>query len=413
MCHAPIVLPAVGRGEAARCRRTTRAMREVAERAVAAAPDRLVLLSPHAPRSRRGWALVEGPYRGDLGRFGAPGLAVDLPLDSAAGAALDLPRVRGHEGFGADHGAMVPLCFLEAAGWAGPTLVLALPWDREPEVAELARRLAELPGRTAVIASGDMSHRLIPGAPAGYRPEARDFDAAFVAALRLGDWERVLAPGALPHREAAAEDVVVSTRVALACAEAPENAEVLSYEGPWGVGYTEAVFRDPSPPLYAVARQALAAAVRGEVYVPPAGGLGPRGAFVTLYDAEGALRGCIGHIEPQEARLHEELAAVAPAAGLRDPRFPPVGPEELTELQVSVSVLTPPVALASLEGHDPATHGLVVSAGERRGVLLPGLDGVESAEQQLAICRRKAGISPREPVSLEAFTVDESTQPWA
>ena len=413
MCHAPIVLPEVGGGDARSCRATTRAMREVAERLVASAPDRLVLLSPHAPRSRSGWGAVAGPYKGDLHRFRAPQVRVDLPVDTEALAALGLLEVSSEEGFGADHGAMVPLAFLTAAGWQGPTVVLALPWGDDPDITELVAAIAALPGRTAVLASGDMSHRLMPGAPAGYRAVARDFDAAFVAALRAKDWERIQQPGALPHRGEAAEDVVVSTRVALAAAESPENAEVLSYEGPWGVGYTEAIFQDPTPPLYAVARQALAAAVRGEVYVAPVGGLGPRGVFVTLHGPEGELRGCIGHIEPTRDRLYEEVAAVAPLAGLEDPRFAPVTEGELAGLSVEVSVLSPPEPIPDLVGHDPKRHGLIVSAGGRAGLLLPDLDGVDTAEQQLEICKGKGRIPAWATVQLERFSVEKIAEPAA
>ena len=106
MCHAPIVLPEVAGSRAKQCQRTTRAMREVASRALASRPERVVLVSPHTPRLRHTWAARAGPHRGDLGRFGAPGVQVDLPDCPEVGAHLGLKSIHAGE---LDHGAMVPL----------------------------------------------------------------------------------------------------------------------------------------------------------------------------------------------------------------------------------------------------------------------------------------------------------------
>jgi AmmeMemoRadiSam system protein A len=95
------------------------------------------------------------------------------------------------------------------------------------------------------------------------------------------------------------------------------------------------------------------------------------GAFVTL-KKRGALRGCIGTLECRRT-LPEEVARVAVSAAREDPRFEPVRPSELADLDVEVSVLGP---LEPIDPHDPAAieigrHGLVVEQGWRRGLLLP------------------------------------------
>ena len=408
MCHAPIVIPMVaGPREAARCARTTRAMREIAARAVAAKPDRLILISPHSPRHRHKWAAWSGPHEGDLSAFRAPSLRVSLPDAPEVAASLVLPAVHGGAE-GLDHGAMVPLHFLWEAGWRGPTAILALPWamgeDRSPE--EIGRALAALPGRSAIIASGDMSHRLIPGAPSGYDPIAQRFDDAFVAGLEADDWPAAIKAEA---RERAAEDVVDSTRVAMGAAGAPRGAEVLSYEGPWGVGYTEAVLYEESSPLWALARRAIRDCLEGRATrVDPFGP--PSGAFVTLTEG-GKLRGCIGHIAPTRGSLSEEIVEVAPLAALEDPRFDPVLPEELALLEVEISVLSPPEPIAGPEDLDPAIYGVIVSHAGRRGLLLPDLEGVNTVEAQIDIARRKAGIPAGVPLRLERFEVRKEKSP--
>lgn len=404
MCHAPIVLPQVGGAESARCARTTRAMREVAARTVASAPDRLVLVSPHSPRKLRQWGAWPGPHRGDLAAFRAPGIRVSLPDAPEVAATLGIPPIKGDEPL--DHGAMVPLAFLWDAGWRGPTAILALPWEQADGVA-LGRRLATLPGRTAVIASGDMSHRLKPGAPAGYHPEARSFDAAFVHALEASDWEAALAA---PWREEAAEDVVDSTAVAIGAAGTPLHPEVLAYEGPFGVGYTEAVLYDPHPPLYAIARRAIRARLEGHRYWPPDDDRPSAGVFVTLH-RKGALRGCVGSLAGRAGSLAQEVARMAPEAAFHDDRFPPLRADELDDLEVEVSVLGPLEPVRDPEALDPRRYGVVVEAGGRRGLLLPDLEGVDTVEQQLDIARRKAGIPASAKLVIHRFEVEKEVPP--
>jgi len=135
--------------------------------------------------------------------------------------------------------------------------------------------------------------------------------------------------------------------------------------------------------------------------------LGQRAAcFVSLKTDEGDLRGCIGTVEPVRATLAEELIHNAISAATRDPRFSPVEISELPRLRYSVDVLSPPEP-ARFEELDPKTYGLIVEdeRGRRRGLLLPDLEGVESAEQQLQITARKAGIPPGADVKLYRFRV--------
>ena len=389
MCHAPIVIPAVAGDRAGLCRNTTRSMRELAWRAVHSGAERLVLISPHSPRHRRAWGAWVGRIRGDLGASGHAEVSVDLPGDAQVIEALGLTAISDPPAL--DHGAVVPLSFLVEQGWTGPTVVIALPREGA-DCERLGQAIGALPGRTAVLASGDMSHRLIPEAPAGFHPQAQDFDLAFVRALIQGG--SILD---LPWQEDAAEDVVDSSRVARASAPWL-NAQVLSYEGPWGVGYTQAIFHDPAPPLWAIARDAVAAQVRLQDYVAPPGPPS-RGVFCTL-KIDGELRGCIGHLSPVFEDLHRELAMVAQASASQDPRFGAVREDELFDLEIEVRLLDPPRPGRPV---DPRVDGCVVTSGRRRGLLLPDIEGVDTVEQQIAICRRKARIGPDEPVELQTF----------
>ncbi len=130
----------------------------------------------------------------------------------------------------------------------------------------------------------------------------------------------------------------------------------------------------------------------------------PAACFVSL-KKHGELRGCIGTLAPAEPDLGREIARNALSAALHDPRFPPVREDELDALSVSVDVLSPSER-CTVGDLDPSRYGVIVSAGFRRGVLLPDLPGVDTVARQLAIALQKAGIAPDEDFVTERFTVD-------
>lgn len=161
-------------------------------------------------------------------------------------------------------------------------------------------------------------------------------------------------------------------------------------------------------PLLLLARRAIEAQVRGLKFSALSGPQAPsppRACFVSL-KAAGRLRGCIGTLSPVRASLELEVAENAMAAATRDPRFPPVRPDELARLRLSIDVLNPPEAVSSEQELDPLRYGLVLRQGNRCGVLLPDIPGVGSVRRQIEICREKAGVAPDAPVALERFTVE-------
>jgi aromatic ring-opening dioxygenase LigB subunit len=249
--HPPIIVPAVGGAEIARCRSTHDACVAMARDLVARRPDRLVLVSPHTPRPARAAAVYTTPrLTGDLSWFRVPEVTVNLPADPEVTSRLltgPHPLVRLDTPL--DHGAVVPLWFITDAGWDGPTTVAGLPRDESAAAirglgASLAEALRSLPGRTAIVASGDMSHRVTQSAPAGYHPAAAGFDLQCRDLLAGGDFSGLERMDA-GLRDSAAEDVVDPVlAVAVALDFAARGARVLSYEHPFGVGYMVAVLHD-------------------------------------------------------------------------------------------------------------------------------------------------------------------------
>jgi AmmeMemoRadiSam system protein A len=131
------------------------------------------------------------------------------------------------------------------------------------------------------------------------------------------------------------------------------------------------------------------------------------GVFVTLRTVGGELRGCIGTIEPVRSDVGEEIIRNAIYAATGDPRFPPVRAHELANLTYGVDVLNPAEPARGPEDLDPAVYGVIIESidGRRRGLLLPGIEGLDTVEKQWLAVHHKAGIPLGSPVRVERFTV--------
>jgi AmmeMemoRadiSam system protein A len=128
------------------------------------------------------------------------------------------------------------------------------------------------------------------------------------------------------------------------------------------------------------------------------------GVFVCL-KKDGELRGCIGTIQPAAPNIAEEIRNNAISSATRDPRFFPVTPDELDRLTYSVDVLGDPEEIPDLSYLDPRVYGVIVKSGGKSGLLLPDLEGVDTAADQVRIAMTKAGIKSGEPVTLQRFKV--------
>jgi AmmeMemoRadiSam system protein A len=128
------------------------------------------------------------------------------------------------------------------------------------------------------------------------------------------------------------------------------------------------------------------------------------GVFVCI-KKRGELRGCIGTYSPTTDNVANEVIQNAISAATRDPRFSPVSPLELTELEYSVDVLSPPEKIDGPKALDPKRYGVIVKKGNHRGLLLPDLEGVNTIDEQIRIAALKAGISLTEDVELYRFEV--------
>ncbi|MEA2205398.1 MAG: hypothetical protein QOE77_2174 [Blastocatellia bacterium] len=439
--HPPIMVPEVGQQAIAEVRGSIDAMAELTARVIASGAETVILISPHAPLESRAFVAYEGPQlHGDFANFRAPDAAVSADLDEELLSAIsDLAarenyRVTRIKKGALDHGTAVPLYFLQRNGWNGRVVALGYTFLSDQDHVRfggIVRSAVDSLGRRAAfIASGDLSHRLKPGAPAGYNEDAHRFDEEVMAALQSREPERLLEIDQ-DLRRLAGECGYRSMLVAIGATAGLDAApEVLHYEAPFGVGYLVAQLVAAQPftsgtvktnssevhetdfalasELTALARETVETFVKEHqvIDVPKlSAALKQRAAcFVSIKTRDGDLRGCIGTTEPTKDSLAEELIANAIGAATRDPRFPPVAEQELASLKYSVDVLSEPEP-ATIKDLDPLIYGVIVEEenSSRRGLLLPNLASVDTAEAQVGIAARKAGIRDGAKLNLWRF----------
>lgn len=434
--HPPIIVPAVGRGRENEASGTLRGMERLAGRLKENRPDVLFILSPHAPFGDGLMFVDAKKFEGGLQQFGVreklleaqgkPGLTRIL----ADYLAPSIPSYSwATDTFPLDHASVVPLTWLSSAWGTLPPLILANPIGLSLQRShELGKKLPgfEDSRKWALLASGDLSHRVTPGAPAGYHPDGARFDAIVMNAIAKNDASSLLELD--PDFIDRAGECGLRSVLALLGLAGDDPIEVFSYEAPFGVGYGTALWEnktreghEPQIGLPALAREAITRFLKkgNRLSAPEAKELFPggdvwqekRACFVSLKNRrDGSLRGCIGTLEPTCPSLGEEVLQNAVSSATRDPRFEPLTLRELPGVAISVDVLSEPEAIPGPEYLDPRKYGVIVEKGDRRGVLLPDLEGVETVEQQLNIASRKAGLRGPEEATLRRFTVHRHTE---
>lgn len=421
VAHPPILLAEVGGAQSERVRATADAMREldgILSRVDAALA---VVISPHSPSSMTSLPVRRAAHAGgDLSRFRAPQVRVEAEVDVALAAALVVDgqgagfSLTWAEETELDHGVVVPLHFLRRTMANKRCIFLGVSgWPFHRFVAFGAWLQTRLRDRSAIlIASGDLSHRLTPDAPYGFRPEGPLFDRLVIDALRAPAWEQIeaLDPDLV---EEAGECGLRPLAILLGAGRAANlQSQVLSYEGPFGVGYPVVAFTAsaaPSVPLdiQTLGRHAIDTYLRTRRLIEPPEPIpielqAPSAVFVTLRK-DGELRGCVGSVRPTEATAAHELIRYAVASAVRDPRFDPVRLDEVAALTIKVQLLDAPEPVTDITQLDPHTYGVIVRRGDRQALLLPGIDGIDTPDQQVRAACEKAGIDRHAPLELERF----------
>lgn len=473
MPHAPIFLPTVGKGEELKVHNTLEALELISKEIAQDKPETIVIISPHGPRFSDALSIYnQKKYRGDLMLFGdydhtfeyekdqafiealvqlsIEGQGLFYPLDDKLLKEFDYPREL-------DHGVLVPMYFVGKAYREFKLVCLSsgdFSSDDLIKAGNIIRLTAEKLNRNiCIIASGDLSHSLSDQGPYRYHDSGPYVDGQIIKALKDNHWEDLVT---IPQ-ETLEESNVCGLESLLILLGAYENynyqSSVLSYEGPFGVGYGVARFEEDGPTH--ICRSDLAKKIirkrilekRSEMSdlalyglkvlearlkdpLPIRIRLSENGYYIgedftkasqeTLrrlqkpvknifasIKKDGSLRGCIGSISSEdEEALYQRIAYFVWQAAQNDPRFEPVTLEEFDRLTVSIDLISDYEQVSNASELDPKTYGVLVTNGHESGLLLPDLSGVDTSVEQLRIASQKAGFSVEEILKIYRFTVE-------
>jgi len=432
MPHPPIIVPFIGKDETDRAEMTIKAMREAAVRIAGLSARTIIVVTPHGNVfDDYVFMMNERKLKGHFHKFGdytyeryftndvdLLGSIIEICRQNDFPAGILNPGLRTQFNItgSIDHGAMVPLYFISQETEDFKVLIISisnLDGKNHQRFGEYVKEAVGLSDNDAVvIASGDLSHYLSDESPYGYRKEGPEFDRQLVELLKNNDLKGVLR---LPEHlcERAGQCGLKSLEILSGILdEGSLDIEVMSYEGPFGIGYSVVDFfgKKEKSPYVKLAFDSIKHYFDTYSRIKDFGGLPEEmlrnraGVFVSI-KKKGKLRGCIGTLEPTRDNIAAEISENALSAALRDPRFDPLEKSELDEIDISVDVLKEPEKISDMSLLDPKKYGVIVSKGFKRGVLLPDLEGVDSVRHQLSIALAKAGISEDDDYQTERFEV--------
>lgn len=250
MPHPPVLIPAIGGKRLKEAEKSKKALEEMASllKTLEKEIDTIIVFTPHGDVSAVTVPVYASHvYEGNLAQFGMPKPIFAFKGDAELSRAV--ARQAEKRGINAslinetllDHGVMVPLFFPADKGVKKAILPIAIAFMPLPKLYEFGKALLEavegLGRKVAIIASADMSHRLSPGSPSGFSPRGKEFDDRLVELVKNNDVEGILHFDPALAEEAG-QDALWSIAMLLGAIEGLGlTPQVLSYEGPFGVGY--------------------------------------------------------------------------------------------------------------------------------------------------------------------------------
>ncbi len=249
MPHPPILIPEIGKKRIKDANNSKKGLEEISRRLKAKDFETVIVITPHGQVGQVSVPVYTSHiFEGSFSAFGLNkpifSFKGDPPLGLAIAKDCDTATICPETLL--DHGVLVPMYYPQAAGLKKKLLPIAiafLPLRKLFEFGQsLARTVARLDKNVAIIASADMSHRLTTDAPSGYSPKGKEFDDKLVELVKNYDVNGIL-DFDLALAEEAGQDALWSIAILLGVLDGLKvKHEVLSYEGPFGVGYMTASF---------------------------------------------------------------------------------------------------------------------------------------------------------------------------
>ena len=447
--HPPMIIPDIGGGREKQIEKTISSYEKISDEIAKLKPDTIIISSPHAKAYADYFCLLDGEkLSGNFSNFNASDVSFEEDNDIELIENIEkLSRERGFPcgrvnniACDLDHGSMIPLYFIRKKYSNFKIIVIGLSGLSLIEhyaCGMLINDAVNLLDRRCVwIASGDLSHTLQEYGPYGFNSNGPVYDEKIIDICSSGNFLKLIEMEDSFLNSASECGHRSFVMMSGAFDGIDVESKFYSHEDVTGVGYgifsfypkeknTKRYFLDKyltdlekkitkdvndSDDYARFARTVIndyvidGSAFYDKNSVSKELIENTGGVFVSIHKF-GMLRGCIGTTSPVYDSLADEILNNAISACSSDPRFAPVTSDELKWLEISVDVLGKSEKVDSIDELDPKVYGVIVTNGNKRGVLLPDLDGVDTVEEQISIAKRKAGILDYEDVQIERFKV--------
>lgn len=446
--HPPLIIPEIGEGLEKDIKLTINAYRKIAREISELKPDTIIISSPHVRASDDYFHLsLSEIASGTFERFHHPEISISVEYDTeliddiiSETSSLDFPVSTNGDKFNElDYATMIPLYFIKKYYQDFKVIRVgsnSLAPIEHYKFGQIVRKVVERKKKVVWVASGDLSHKLADDGPYGFVKEGPEYDEILTNAFKKADFYELLKIKQGLRNKAAECGLGSFLMMAGALDGYHVESKLISYEHPFGVGYSVASFeptnysddrefakkyksrkdrqfrnrRLEEDDYVKLARESLEYYVNNhhELEIPkdlPKALLKDKaGVFVSLH-IDNKLRGCIGTIYPTKNNIAEEIVQNAISSGSRDYRFNKVRPNELERMEYSVDVLKRSEKISSISELDIERYGVIVTSGNKTGLLLPNIDGIIDEEHQVQIAKRKAGINDSEDFTMERFEV--------
>ncbi len=450
--HPPIIIEEIGHRREKGIEPIINAYAEVANLIFELQPETIVFISPHSTSYSDYFHISGGlTAKGNFGEFGHPELGFQKEIDQSFVSMLHqycqehyFPAgTLGEKNAVLDHGIMVPLYFFEQKYKTFQIVMISVTnesYETHYRMGEIIQEVSkQLDKKIVVVASGDLSHKVNDHSPYGFHFSGPRYDEKIMEIMEHMEFQDLF-----DFSKEFCESAAECGHRPFVCLAGSLNKKELTcpltaYASPYGVGYGICAYlvtddnvkrnlMDRSKNIHELEVRHLETKTVVDEYVNLARSSlhyfllthkrlpvketfleemlkSKAGVFVSI-KKRGVLRGCIGTIEARQNSIAEEVIENAIQAGISDPRFPPVKPHELDELEFSVDILQPAETIDTISMLDHKKFGLIVHNEKKRGVLLPNLEGIQSVYEQLELALKKAGIEEHEEYQMERFLVE-------
>lgn len=249
--HPPLLIPEIGRGEIKNVKKTDESLKLVSEKFNEFDLDTIIFISPHAPFIKNCVSIYSDEILyGDFSQFGYSEVSFEIENDVetmnliiSEGNKIDIDFIKLPYGYNLDHGVLVPLYYL-AQNNKKKFKIIAVSQHFTTDIKNVSY-IGEMIGKIGnsidkkigIIASGDMSHRLLKTGPYGFHPSGPKFDNLVIETIKKESFKDLISIPEYIVEEAGECGYRSIVTIFSAMPFEDYKPEILSYEGPFGVGY--------------------------------------------------------------------------------------------------------------------------------------------------------------------------------